>query len=94
MKHFALMVFFFLSQISINLITINDVKINYFLVYMVVVLLILAIFTTIVFMSPWENLSEFFQVEPWDTDMKKNHFRIYLLLIPVIHLMIAVAIEV
>lgn len=62
---------------------------------MVVVLLVLAAFTTIVLMSPWEKLSEFFEVEPWDTNnMDKNHFRIYLLLIPAIHLMIAVAIEV
>lgn len=63
---------------------------------MVITLLVLSAFTTIVFMSPWEALSEFFEVESWDFEgnMEKNYFRIYLLLIPGIHLMMAIAIEV
>lgn len=62
---------------------------------MVVTLVILTAFTCLLLMSPWEELSTFFELEPLDSsDSSKTYFRLYLLLIPGIHLLVAIAIEV
>lgn len=55
----------------------------------------LTVVTTLLLMCPWPEMAEFFEVKEWDFgNMEINYFRIYILLIPAIHMVVAIAIEV
>ena len=62
---------------------------------MVITLVTQIIFVTILLLCPWNWLADYMEVEAMDTsDFEQTKFRIYLLLIPAIHLVLAIAIEV
>lgn len=58
-------------------------------------LIVLTVMTTLLLMCPWPEMAEFFEVKEWDFgNMEINYFRIYILLIPAVHMVVAIAIEV
>ncbi|KAJ0179942.1 hypothetical protein K1T71_004533 [Dendrolimus kikuchii] len=62
--------------------------------YMVITLLTQAVFVIVVLLWPWQWLAEFMEVEPMNSNVhEQNVFRVYLLLIPVLHLILAIGIE-
>ncbi|KAI8428833.1 hypothetical protein MSG28_007488 [Choristoneura fumiferana] len=62
--------------------------------YMVLTLVTQAVFVVILLFCPWQGLADYMEVivMKWD-DQEHNIFRIYLLLIPALHLVLAIAIE-
>lgn len=62
---------------------------------MVIVLLTQTFFVLVMLLAPWDWLTEFMEVVSVDLSRKEETmFRVYLMLIPVIHLILAVGIEV
>lgn len=63
--------------------------------YMVITLLTQSVFVIVLLLCPWEWLAEFIEIEPMkSSEPEQNIFRVYLLLIPVLHLILAIGIEV
>lgn len=61
---------------------------------MVITLLTQCVFVIILLVCPWQWLANFMQIEPMmPTESEQNIFRVYLLLIPVLHLLLAIGIE-
>ncbi|XP_047019982.1 polyamine-transporting ATPase 13A3 isoform X2 [Helicoverpa armigera] len=62
--------------------------------YMMITLVTQSIFVTVLLLCPWHWLAEFMEVEPMaSADSEQTMFRIYLLLIPALHLILAIAVE-
>lgn len=62
---------------------------------MVIALFTQAVFVIIILLCPWDGLANYMEVEVMNTaDKEQTIFRIYLLLIPVLHLILAIGIEV
>lgn len=62
--------------------------------YMVITLLTQAVFVIILLMCPWDWLANYMEVVVMNTaDTEETMFRVYLLLIPMLHLVLAIAIE-
>lgn len=63
---------------------------------MVATLLTQAVFIIVLLLCPWRWLANLMEIELMDLtdDPKKNIFRMYMLLIPIVHLLLAIAIEV
>ncbi|CAH2075248.1 unnamed protein product, partial [Iphiclides podalirius] len=62
--------------------------------YMVLTLVTQSIFVTVLLLCPWPWLAKVMEIKPMNiTDTEQNIFRIYLLVIPVLHLLLAIAIE-
>ncbi|CAB3243695.1 unnamed protein product [Arctia plantaginis] len=62
--------------------------------YMVITLFTQAVFVIILLLCPWDGLANYMEVEVMKTtDKDQTMFRIYLLLIPVLHLILAIGIE-
>lgn len=70
-------------------------KLRLFSDCMVITLLTQAVFVILNLLCPWDWLAEFMEVEVMNTsDTDQTMFRAYLLLIPMLHLILAIAIEV
>ncbi|XP_075970518.1 polyamine-transporting ATPase 13A3-like isoform X2 [Anticarsia gemmatalis] len=62
--------------------------------YMVITLLTQSVFVIVLLLCPWDWLAEYMEVEMMKTeDTEQTMFRVYLLLIPMLHLVLAIAIE-
>lgn len=62
---------------------------------MVIILVLQAVFITMLLLSPWKWLAHLMEVEVMKPEEKEESiFRIYVLLIPVLHLVLAIGIEV
>ncbi|XP_072940541.1 polyamine-transporting ATPase 13A3-like isoform X2 [Epargyreus clarus] len=62
--------------------------------YMVATLLTQAVFITVMLLAPWTWLADLMEVEVLKTsEPEQNIFRIYMLLLPILHLILAIAIE-
>ncbi|OWR45405.1 putative cation-transporting ATPase 13A3 [Danaus plexippus plexippus] len=62
--------------------------------YMVVTLMTQAVFVTVLLLCPWKSLADFMEIEVMNfVQQEQNIFRVYLLLIPVLHLILAIAVE-
>ncbi|CAH2107415.1 unnamed protein product [Euphydryas editha] len=62
--------------------------------YMMLTLVTQAIFVTVLLFCPWEALADFMEIKVlMFSDPEPNVFRVYLLVIPVLHVMLAIAIE-
>lgn len=66
-----------------------------FLDCMVLTLVTQAVFVILLLLCPWVGLADFMKIEVMKpTEPEHNLFRVYLLLIPVLHLILAITIEV
>lgn len=83
-----IMLHFLLVQIGLQYhISISD--------YMMITLVTQSVFVTLLLLCPWEWLAHFMEVEAMSSaDSEQTMFRIYLLLIPALHIILAIAIEV
>lgn len=86
-----IMLYFLLVQIGICFyfvyVSISD--------YMMITLVTQSVFVTLLLLCPWEWLAHFMEVEAMSSaDSEQTMFRIYLLLIPALHIILAIAIEV
>ncbi|XP_050682195.1 polyamine-transporting ATPase 13A3-like isoform X2 [Leptidea sinapis] len=62
--------------------------------YLVITLLTQAAFVSLLLFCPWEGLAEYMEVEAMKSvQYEQNYFRVYILLIPVLHIMLAVSVE-
>ncbi|XP_022117134.1 polyamine-transporting ATPase 13A3 [Pieris rapae] len=62
--------------------------------YMVITLLSQAFFVTLLLFCPWQGLANWIEVEVMKAShIEENYFRVYILIIPVLHLLIAVGVE-
>ncbi|CAG9785123.1 unnamed protein product [Diatraea saccharalis] len=62
--------------------------------YMVITLLTQAVFVTLLLLCPWSWLSNLMEVTPMDTSqVEQSMFRVYLLIIPLLHLILAIGVE-
>ncbi|XP_059062171.1 polyamine-transporting ATPase 13A3-like [Achroia grisella] len=62
--------------------------------YMVVTLITQAVFVVVLLLCPWHWLADFMEVEVMNiNDYEQTIFRVYLLLMPILHLVLAIAIE-
>lgn len=62
---------------------------------MVATLLTQAVFVVLLLLCPWKELADFMELEFFSMDNADQYiFRIYLLIIPVLHLVLAIGIEV
>ncbi|KAJ2946942.1 hypothetical protein O0L34_g16288 [Tuta absoluta] len=62
--------------------------------WMVLVLIVQSVFVVLVLLAPWPWLASFMEVEAFDPALAEQAiFRVYVLLIPVVHLVLAIAIE-
>ncbi|CAH0627196.1 unnamed protein product [Chrysodeixis includens] len=62
--------------------------------YIMITLVTQSVFVVLLLLCPWDWLAEFMEVQPMVTnDPEQTMFRIYLLLIPAIHFILAIAIE-
>ncbi|XP_041976131.1 polyamine-transporting ATPase 13A3-like [Aricia agestis] len=61
---------------------------------MVAALITQSVFVTLLLMCPWSWLADYMEVEVFRTEQpQQNMFRVYILLIPLLHLILAIAIE-
>ncbi|CAH2236992.1 jg9485 [Pararge aegeria aegeria] len=61
---------------------------------MVIALVTQSVFVTVLLLCPWEWLADYMEIEVMKVaDTEQTMFRVYLLIIPVLHLMLAIAIE-
>ncbi|KAJ8732100.1 hypothetical protein PYW08_014830 [Mythimna loreyi] len=61
---------------------------------MVITLVTQCIFVTVLLLCPWKWLADYMEIEAMDSDnFEQTKFRVYLLLIPAIHIVLAIAIE-
>ncbi|XP_022816187.1 probable cation-transporting ATPase 13A3 isoform X2 [Spodoptera litura] len=62
--------------------------------YMMITLVTQSVFVTVLLLCPWQWLADFMEVEAMSSaDSEQTMFRIYLLLIPALHIILAIAIE-
>ncbi|XP_038210252.1 probable cation-transporting ATPase 13A3 isoform X1 [Zerene cesonia] len=62
--------------------------------YMVITLATQAVFVILLLFCPWKSLAEYMEIEEMKSaEIEQNYFRIYILIIPVIHLLLAVGVE-
>ncbi|CAH1644254.1 unnamed protein product [Spodoptera littoralis] len=62
--------------------------------YMMITLVTQSVFVTVLLLCPWQWLADFMEVEAMaSADSEQTMFRIYLLLIPALHIILAIAVE-
>ncbi|CAK1553646.1 unnamed protein product [Leptosia nina] len=62
--------------------------------YMVITLMSQAVFVTLLLFCPWSDLADWMEVEVMrPAYVEQNYFRIYILIIPMLHLLLAVGVE-
>ncbi|XP_047526862.1 polyamine-transporting ATPase 13A3-like isoform X1 [Vanessa atalanta] len=62
--------------------------------YLVITLVTQAVFVTVLLLCPWKALTDYMEVEAVNmSDPETYRFRVYLLIVPVLHLLLAIATE-